>query len=104
LNLNHCLNSFIIPSFDLELGYVTAEKIAPSPIDLVALLQQAVEAERKSARNGSKAPLKDVLGRCIAEYNRMVSVKRHRIDSSRRSLVYNLLLDYLYLDFESLFL
>lgn len=78
---------------------MTAEKIAPSPIDLVALLQQAVDSERKTLRNGNKAPLKDVLGKCIAEYNRMVSVKRHRIDSSRRALVYNLLLGYPWFDY-----
>lgn len=73
-----------------ELGYVTSEKQTPSPIDVVANIHQAVMEERKATRNGSKLPLKDVLGVIIAQYNRMTTIKRHRIDGARRSLIYNM--------------
>ena len=56
-------------------------------------MSSAVEAERGIARRtGAKTALKDVLARCIAEYNKMTTLKRHRIDSSKRALIYNLLL------------
>lgn len=59
---------------------------------MVADVFQAVELERKfaSARPGMKATLKDLLGRVVADYNKMVSLRRHRIDAPRRSLLYNM--------------
>ena len=44
--------------------------------------------------SGPVRPLKDLLTRCCAEYNKLCSSKRHRVDSSRKSLIYNMLLDY----------
>ena len=72
---------------------MTSEKSTPSPICLVGDMSSAVAAERGLARRpGAKTALKDVLSRCIAEYNKMTTLKRHRIDSSKRALIYNLLL------------
>lgn len=36
-------------------------------------------------------PLKDTLQKVCAEYNRMVSLKTHRIDSNRKAMAYNML-------------
>ena len=56
----------------------------------MADVQQAISIEKRLGR-GSKA-LKDLLGRVCADFNRLVTVKRHRIDSPRRALIYNLFL------------
>lgn len=58
---------------------------------MLADIQQAINVEKKL--HPSKTALKDVLGRVVAEYNRMTSVRRHRIDGARRQLVYNLFLN-----------
>ena len=73
-----------------ETGYVTSEKLTPSPITICADIKQAIGVERRSG--AAKLPLKDVLGKVIAQYNRMVTIKRHRIESARRALIYNLFL------------
>lgn len=72
------------------MGHITSEKQSPSAIDFLGDLKQAIVVERRMAR-GSK-PLKDLLSKVVADYNRMVTVKHHRIDGSRRSLVYNMFL------------
>lgn len=77
-----------------ELGFVTAEKVVPSPIGVVADIHQAVMIERRSTRNGDKIPLKDVLNSVIAQFNKMTTVKRHRIEKNRKQLVYNMSLDF----------
>lgn len=61
----------------------------PSPINIMADIKETIAVEKRLNRNGRGA-LKDVLGKVIAEYNRFCSNKRHRIDSARRSLIYNL--------------
>ncbi|CAL1131715.1 unnamed protein product [Cladocopium goreaui] len=73
----------------LKLGYVTAEKISPSPISMLADIQQAINIERKM--NKSNKALKDIMARVVSDYNKMVSIKRHKIDGARRNLIYNLL-------------
>lgn len=37
-----------------------------------------------------KQPLKDLLSRVAADYNRMCTIKKHRIDTGKRALLYNL--------------
>ena len=74
-----------------ELGYVTSEKITPSPISLVADIQQAINIEKRMGK--TKSALKDSLSRICADYNKMVTVKRHRLDGQRRQLIYNMLLE-----------
>lgn len=74
------------------MGFVTSEKIAPSPLTIVSDLGKAIEFERKMATSRHKVPLKDVLSRVIADFNKMVTVKKHRVDTSRRNLCYNLTL------------
>lgn len=79
--------------FSLGLANVTAEKQAPSPLDYLGTMKQAVELEKRSAKPGTSKALKDCLNRCIVEYNRMVSNKKHRIDTDKRKLVHNMFLD-----------
>ena len=73
------------------LGHVTSEKQAPSAIDFVGTMRSAVDLEKRMMvkSNASKA-LKDLLGKVVAEYNRMVTVKKHRIDGPKRALCYNM--------------
>lgn len=52
-----------------------------------------MELERRGAKQGVSKALKDVLGRCIAEYNKMTTNKKHRIDTDKRKLVQNLTLE-----------
>ena len=71
---------------------MTSEKLTPSPITICADIKQAITVERRNG--GAKLPLKDVLAKTIAQYNRMVTIKRHRIESARRALIYNLRLGF----------
>ncbi|CAJ1451503.1 unnamed protein product [Effrenium voratum] len=73
----------------VKLGFVTSEKVAPSPVQIVADIRQAIELEKRQLRNGRLA-LKDALGRVIAEYNKMITAKKHRIDAIKRALIYNM--------------
>ena len=72
------------------MGFVTAEKISPSPISIVADIQKAVELEKKLGRG--KNALRDVLGRVVSDFNKMTANKKHRIDSGRKALLLNMLL------------
>jgi hypothetical protein len=71
-------------------GHITAEKQSPSAIQFYADLKEAIALERR-LQQGSK-PLKDILSKIVADYNRMVTVRSHRIDTNRRNMAYNLLL------------
>ena len=72
------------------MGFVTAEKISPSPISILADIQKAVELEKKLGRG--KIALRDVLGRVVSDFNKMNANKKHRIDSGRKALLLNMLL------------
>ena len=74
-----------------EIGYVTSEKSAPSPIQLVASVAHAIDAERRQSRN-PKLALKDCLTRVCASYNKMATNKKHRLDGPKKAMVYNLCL------------
>ena len=63
----------------------------PSAISIVADLSAAIEIEKRLAK-GKTLPLKDALSRVISEYNKLTSIKRHRIDTTKKALAYNLLL------------
>lgn len=79
-----------------ELGFVTSEKQAPSCLDMLGAISEAVNLERRAAQgkaNVSKA-LKDLMGKAISSYNTMVTVKKHRIDTKLKSMIYNLLLGF----------
>ena len=80
------------------MGYTTSEKQTPSPISMAADIREAIEAQRKSGRMGQKTPLKDCLTATVALYTKLCTNKRHRIESNRRSLVYNMFLDKLSAD------
>lgn len=69
---------------------VTAQKQSPSAIDFLGAIKQAVALERRAATGNTSKALKDVVARCTAEYNRMVSKKSHRIDTPMRNLIVNM--------------
>ena len=75
------------------MGFVTAEKISPSPIGILADISNAVELEKKLGRG--KMALRDILGRVVSEFNKMIVNKKHRIDAHRKSLLLNLFLGFL---------
>lgn len=77
----------------LEIGYISAEKIAPSPVAVVADMKEAINIEKRlNASRGSRLALKDSLNKVVADFNRMITIKKHRIDTGKKALVYNLLL------------
>ncbi len=57
---------------------------------MYADINAAISVERRLGR--SKATTKDLLARVCAQYNRMTTIKKHRVDGARKSLLYNLLL------------
>ena len=62
---------FLSVSVRPETGFVSAEKQVPSPVELVAELSQAVDLQRRQ----KQAPLRDLLFKVAAEYNKMVTQK-----------------------------
>ena len=58
---------------------------------ILADMKCAIDIEKRQSRGG-RASLKDCLNRTIAEYNRSVTVKKHRVDGQRKQLIYNLFL------------
>ena len=61
---------------------------------MAADLREAIAAERGSGKCGVKTPLKDVLNSVIASYNRLCTNKKHRIESNKRALAYNMFLGF----------
>lgn len=55
-------------------------------------MNQAISLERRSGKAGVSKALKDCLNRAVAEYNKMVTVRRHRIENVKKGLIYNLFL------------
>jgi len=92
----HCISMQHWTLPDSEIGHVTAEKQTPSAIDFLANIRSAIDMERRIATakggTGSSRALKDVLGKVVSDYNKLVTVKKHRIDSGKRALCYNMLL------------
>ena len=59
---------------------------------ILADLSNAIEIERRASPGGRPVALRDLLTKVIATYNRMCTIKRHRIDTYRKNLAYNLFL------------
>lgn len=74
------------------LGHVTAEKQAPSPLDYLGSIQEAVSIEKRLAPTVTSSALKDVLNRVIATYNKMCSNRRHKVDTEKKKLIQNMFL------------
>ena len=76
------------------MGFVTSEKQSPSALDLLGAISQAVAVERRQAqlKPGASKALKDLINKCVTEFNKLTTVKKHRIDTTRKSLIYNLVL------------
>ena len=72
------------------MGFVTSEKLTPWPLTIVSDIGQAIDLERKMNTGRAKLPLRDALSKVIAEFNKLVTVRRHRVDTARRNLCYNL--------------
>ena len=73
---------------------MTSEKQSPSALDLLGAISQAVAVERRQAqlKPGASKALKDLINKCVTEINKLTTVKKHRIDTSRKALIYNLIL------------
>ena len=69
---------------------MTSEKQAPSPIDFLGSLKEACAVEKRLTKAGVSKALRDVLSRCVGEYNRMVTKKAHKIDTPVKSMIMNL--------------
>ena len=67
---------------------MTAEKTSPSPITIVADVHEAVKIQKRMS--SGRMALKDALAKTVAEYNKLCSNKKHKIDAGRRSLIWNL--------------
>ena len=72
--------------------HVTAEKQAPSPIDFLGAMKEAVAIEKRLCKSGQSKALRDVLSRCVGEYNRMVTKKSHKVDTAVKNLIMNMFL------------
>ena len=72
---------------------MTSEKQAPSPIDILGAMKEAVGVEKRLAKAGTSRALRDVLSRCVGEYNKMVSKRSHKIDTTTKNLVMNMFLE-----------
>ena len=72
---------------------MTSEKQAPSPIDILGAMKEAVGVEKRLAKAGTSRALRDVLSRCVGEYNKMVSKRSHKIDTPTKNLVMNMFLE-----------
>lgn len=68
---------------------MSSEKIRPSPLNIAADLEQAIALDRRQNPRKSQA-LRDCLNRSVADYNAMVTNRKHRIDSARKCMIYNL--------------
>lgn len=54
-------------------------------------MQEAVQLEKRLAsKTSSSKALKDLLNSSIAQYNKLVTKKEHRIDGRKKIMVYNL--------------
>ena len=73
---------------------MTSEKQAPSALDLLGAIGQAVDVELRAAKAkpGASKALKDLLSKCITEFNKLCTIKKHQIDTARKALIYNLTL------------
>ena len=58
---------------------------------MFADIQAAIDVEKRMGRG--KAATRDLLNRTCAEYNKLTTIKKHRIDGPRKALLYNLNLD-----------
>ena len=67
------------------MGYVTSEKQAPSALDLLGSIAKAIDVERRQANSkpGVSKALKDMLSKVVGDFNKLVSNKKHRIDTGR---------------------
>ena len=83
------------PLLRWEVGHITAEKTSPSAIQFYGDLKEAINIERRLNGAENKST-KDLLSKMCAEYNKMVTVRAHRIDSARRSMAYNMFLSNLF--------
>lgn len=56
----------------------------------MADISEAIKLHRRMAPG--KVTLRDAMTKTVAEFNKLVTLRRHRIDSQRKGLIFNLLL------------
>ena len=71
---------------------MTSDKQAPSPLDYLGCFSEAVSLEKRNAGAGASKFSKDVLNRVVAEYNKLCTNVKHKVDSHKKKLISNMLL------------
>lgn len=71
------------------MGHVTADKQTPSALDYLGHMKEAVAIEKRLQKQPPR-PLKDLLNSLVATYNKMTTSKRHRIETGKKNLIYNM--------------
>ena len=66
----------------------------PSALEYLGHFQNAIQLEKRLLKPGASKALKDLLNPLVATYNRMTSNKKHRIDTAKRALIYNMFLSF----------
>ena len=87
--LCHAIQSFL--SFS-GLGHVTSDKQIPSALEYFGHFKNAVSIEKRLLKPGASKALRDILNLLVAQYNKMTTNKKHRIDTAKRALIYNMFL------------
>lgn len=72
------------------MGHITAEKQAPSALDFLGAISDAVRLEKQLSKPNQSKALKDLVNKVCSEYNKLCQNKKHRIDTQRKALIYNL--------------
>ena len=73
------------------IGSSTAEKQAPSALQYHAEFGRAIALERKFSDGAKKKTTRELLNKSIASFNRGVTVKRFRVEGSKKTLIFNLI-------------
>lgn len=71
------------------LGHVTSDKQIPSALEYFGHFKNAVSLEKRLLKPGASKALRDILNLLAAQYNKMTTNKKHRIDTAKRALIYN---------------
>ena len=70
------------------IGNETAEKQAPSALEMLAMFKAAIACVRTGQKR--QLPLRDALNQAVADYNRVV-IRKFKVDSGRKKMLLNLL-------------
>ena len=70
------------------IGNETAEKQAPSALEMLAMFKAAIACIRTGQKR--QVPLRDALNQAVADYNKAV-IRKFKVDSGKKKMLLNLL-------------